>query len=174
MEQKIKNLDDIFHCSGCLLNECANMEDFKKIYEISLELAKNEDKLDWLMDWKLEEITGFCGSNNYDFSDFINVLRILKENKDYNRRTDQLMESSLIIPKRTYRYNRMEDIAKQLQLPENYINLIYCVLYKNGCLEYGSSLQCAWITTLGVEIINPNELGEEFGKLYNKRVFNEL
>jgi hypothetical protein len=168
MSEEIKTLDDVFHKSGCLLNEVSNIQELKVVYQIALELAKKENKIDWLIDWKLEELIGYCGSNNYNFSDFIKVLRILKKNKDYNKQTEEFKGSPLIIPKRPYKSSTMEEISKQLNLPENYINLIYCVLFQNGCLEYGVNLQCSWIDTLGEEIINPFDLGEMFIKEISK------
>ena len=169
MSEDIKTLDDIFHDSGCLLDEVSNIKELKEIYQIALELAEKEGKIDWLIDWKLEQLTGYCGTNNYNFSDFIKVLRILKENKDYNKQTERLKASTLVIPERSYKFDTMEDIAKLLNLPENYINLIYCVLFRNGCLQYGVNLQCAWIDTLGEEIVNHSELGEEFIKIISKK-----
>ena len=166
----INKLDDIFRNDGCALDECQSINEFKEIYSIALKLATKENRIHELLQWKLEQVTGFGGSYNCDFTDFINVITILDNNRKHNEKREQYISSSLIFPKLEYRYNRMEDVAKQLKLPEEYVNLIYCVLDKNDCMEYGVNLQCAWLTNLGIEMINP-ELGEEFLKLEEKKYY---
>lgn len=141
----------LFSCEA-RIDWSSNIDEYKMAYQEVYEVAKTHNLLDYLFQYKLEKITGFCGTNNQDFSDFVSVIKMNNEMRDRNE------------------IARPEYLAKILNLGENYINLIYCVLYKNECLEYGTSLQSSWLTDLGKETINP-ELGPEFIKFIEKEEF---
>ena len=110
-------------------------------YNKALSLAKDEEDFDLFRCLKLIELIGFTGSNNFDCGDMIVVLKRLKRLK-----TNIAQDNSCSV---------MRKITEALKLPYNYICLIFCTLSKYNLVEYGRSLQNAWITDAGIEILNP-------------------
>lgn len=105
-------------------------------YNELLAMAIDEKDLDIFRAQKLQCLIGFGGSNNFDATAF-DVIEVLKAIRDE-------------VPERW-----QGAIAEHLGFPENYVNLIYCILSAAELLEYGTSLQSAWISSNGLEILNP-------------------
>lgn len=132
-----------------------NLETYNK----ALSLAKDEEDFDLFRCLKLIELIGFTGTNNFDCSDMIVVLKFLKR---LNTNTTQDNSCSV-----------MEKITEALKLPYNYICLIFCTLSKYNLVDYGISLQNAWITDDGIEILNP-EYTLRYKKILEKHCGYEL
>jgi len=141
------------------LDNCLNIEDYKKNYNKMLNCVKTGDQLNMVIQYKLEEITGFSGTYNQDFTDFIRVIKLLASKvsvaKCGLRRVEVIMQ---------------EDVAHSLGLSEDYTRLIYSVLCSKNCLEYGTSLRGAWICELGEEVLNI-ELGSKFLEVIKENLF---
>lgn len=107
------------------------------------------------MDTLLANILGFEGTNNFNDEDVYNVLLTLSK-------IDHLPYSFSLSD------TRERSITKTLDLPENYVNLILCVLSDKECfyenvnkwgkiIEYGTSLQNCWIGEVGKMILSTRE-----------------
>ena len=123
-----------------LIDPCTDLLVDLETYNKALSLAKDEEDFDLFRNLKLIELIEFTGTTNFDGSDMVAVLKLLEINKhNWDGRKNSIMEET----------------AFCLDLPYNYICLIFCTLNKYELVEYGGSLQNAWITDNGIEILNP-------------------
>jgi hypothetical protein len=102
------------------------------------------------------------------------MISLIKEDRDFEDSDVELRSKTILtreyfIEKNKKRCFGVEAVSAKLNLPRYYVNLIYCNLESRGCLEYGTSLQYAWLTKLGEEMIDP-ELGPEFSKFIKEKM----
>jgi len=155
-------MDDFDYEFQELLDELDNrlsIEDYKETYNKMLNCVKTDDHINMVIQYKLEEITGFSGTYNQDFTDFIKVLELLASKisvgEDGLKTIDCIMQ---------------EEVALCLDLSEAYIQLIYSVLCSKNCLEYGTSLRGAFVTELGEEALKI-ELETKFLEVIKENLF---
>ena len=131
-------------------------------YNEALSSAKDDEDLDYIRCNKIRKIIDFTGTYNFDATDILTVLKLLAE----MRCTDG--NDPIISDESRRGMHNINFVSKTLNISENYAHLIFCVLDYNGLIEYGSSLYSAFITDLGLDMLNP-----EYTKVFRTAILKK-
>ncbi len=143
-KEYIDKLDQLFYFDYNLIpdvdvRDINNEDHFFGIFPSykNMDVSYNYDTTD------LQEIIGFSGTNNWDDEDMFNVLLTLN-NRDLCRDNWDNQKNG---------YGLVGAVSHLLNLPYNYVNIMFCVANDHDLIEYGTNLQIGWVTNKAKKVI---------------------